>query len=91
MEDIQERFYGGESQAREAFEELSAMVTAMLVNIQILEKLSTDDLLTTHHQEEKEERREAARSKLTHLREANGVLKERNAKLRAKYAAMVDA
>ena len=33
MEEIQERFYGGESQAREAFEELSAMVTAMLVNI----------------------------------------------------------
>ena len=90
MEDIQERFYAGESQAREAFEELSAMVTAMLVNIQILAQLSTDDLSTTH-QEEKEERREAARSKLTHLKEANAALKERNANLRAKYAAMVDA
>ena len=44
MEDIQERFYGGEAQTREAFEELSAMVTAMLVNIQNQEQVSTDEL-----------------------------------------------
>ena len=33
MEEIQDKFYGGESRSREAFDELVAMVTAMLVNM----------------------------------------------------------
>jgi len=70
MDDIREKYNSGEAQAREAFEELCAMVDALA--------------------SERDERREAARAKLTILRERNAMLRERNARLRAKYAAMVD-
>ena len=56
MEDIQEKFYGGEAQTREAFDELCAMVGNMKVSLNkmsSIRKVYTSSLL--HRMKEKKE------------------------------------
>ena len=89
MEGLQEKFYGGEAQTREAFDELCAMVGNLMVSMD--KNVVYCRFIFRDIQSEREERRDQVRTKLATLRERNAALRERNTRLRSKYQAMVDA
>ena len=91
MNEIREKYYGGENASKEAFEELCAMVENMTVGIiyhNIQKKNNYIVLLLK--KTEREERRDKVKAKIVHLRSRNAHLRERNARLRDKYVDMVD-
>ena len=91
MNDIREKYYGGENASKEAFEELCAMVENMNVGIIYHKIQKQNKIIGSFSQKvEREERRDKVKAKIAHLRSRNAHLRERNARLRDKYVAMVD-
>ena len=88
MDEIKDKFIGGETSTKMAFDELCSMVGAILVRK--LVQLQSDQIQISNVQEEKEERREAARAKLATLRERNANLRLKRTTLRNKYVALLD-
>ena len=86
MDEIKDKFIGGETSTKMAFDELCSMVGAILVR----KLVQFDQIQITDVQEEKEERREAARAKLATLRERNANLRLKRTTLRNKYVALLD-
>ena len=106
LDEIKEKYSGGNDQSREAFDELCGLVENLyvswlieLVNIQLTrciiiiivsKSIRWMLILLYIFKAEREERKEAATARLNHLKEVIAKLKEKNQTMRGKYIVLLD-